>query len=159
MFGTILALLFNPAALIVVALVVAGLAILWFAGGPVMFWKVLRDVRLWLAVVFVAMFVTIGNLKDEVTDLKEEVRTEQVQGDATQDAQATVEGHVRRQRAQADQNQRIDDAVDAAPEGEKFDAFLDQVAREQAAEAADRPRAQPEPADDGVRKQPGAVVP
>lgn len=159
MFGTLLALLFNPAALIVAALVCASLAILWFAGGPVMFWKVLRDVRLWLLVLFVAMFVTIGNLRGEVTDLKEEVRTERVQGDATEDAQATVESHVRRQRRQEDQNRRIDDAVTQAPEGEKFDAFLDQVAREQAAEDADRPRAEREPADDGVRKQPGAVVP
>jgi len=133
MISALFALVTNPVGIGLGLLVVAALVGLWFLGGPVLFWKIVQDVRLWLAVAFVILFFSLGNLHEQNVKLERKLDAAEQVTTATEDGAAAVEDKVRRQRARAPQTQRIDAAVSAAPEGEKYDAFLDEIARQQAA--------------------------
>ena len=69
----------NPAIIVIAVLVVAGLTVLWFVGGPLLFWKVLRDARLWLAVAAACAIFGYAHLSKDLAATQKKLDTQQSQ--------------------------------------------------------------------------------
>ncbi|AFU86584.1 membrane protein [Caulobacter phage CcrRogue] len=149
--------LMNPAVMGVLFITIAALTGLWFLGGPALFWKVLRDARLWLLVAVAAVVFGYAHLQAKLD--KTEQRLEQVeqQKQAHDDGQEVVKNNIKKQVKRAQQGAKYQEVIHNAPTGEKLDALLDEFARDQGVPDPRPSAAQPVP--DGVSKSPGRILP
>lgn len=149
--------LMNPAVMGVLFVTIAALAGLWLLGGPALFWKVLRDARLWLLVAVAAVVFGYAHLQTKLE--KTEQRLEQVeqQEQAHDDGQEVVKNNIKKQVKRAQQGAKYQEVIRNAPTGEKLDALLDEFAREQG--VSDPAPVHAEPVPGGVRDGPGRILP
>ncbi|AFU87272.1 membrane protein [Caulobacter virus Magneto] len=147
----------NPAVMGVVFAAIAALTGLWLLGGPVLFWKVVRDARLWLVVACAAVIFGYAHLQTKLE--KAEQRLEEIadQKQAHDDGQEVVKNNIKKQVKRAKQAAKYQEVIHDAPTGEKLDALLDEFARDQGGAAPVPGDAQPDPG--GVSNRPGRVLP
>lgn len=163
MISILLAMLFNPWTLGgIVVLVVAAVA-LYFLAGPVVLWKIVADVRTWIAVGGVLAVLAFAHGEKQNQELKADLTRIEQQQDATKDALATTQLRSEQKTQRAAQTSRLQAAIQQAAPGTEEDALLDAIAAERpeyhGAQAAGQPAAGAGAVSaDGVRKQPDVTV-
>lgn len=149
----------NPAVLIVAGVVVATLVGLWFLGGPVLFYKVLTNTKVWLGVAVIAVVLAFSNLTKQVEQAKAAAEAAKSHQQAQTDSDDVVQDNVKKKRARQAQTHRLQEAIDHAKPGDELDSLLDQIAREGG--AVDRPPVPvlPDHRPERLRDGPGKILP
>lgn len=184
MLSILLGLIFNFNSLIALAVMAGVAALIYTAFGPARLFKIAADVRTWLLVfgVLAAMAFAHEQKRNDELEAKLDTAIEQQRADA--DAQESLERRAEQRETRRRQDDRIRDAIDRAPTGQRHDAALDAIAAEQALRetppppisngaqdallderaalqaptAAGDPGGDRDASSDGVRKQPDVVV-
>lgn len=161
--GILLGLLLNPGALIAYAGLALAAVGIYFTLGPGRLLKIALDLRTWFALALILAVLAFAHAEKRNNDLEAQIAAAAAQGQADRDAGAVIDTRRQQQEGRRQQTQRIDDAIQAAPQGEAQDAALDAIAAERPAyhglqDEEDPARADPGAAADGVRKQPDGVV-
>jgi membrane protein implicated in regulation of membrane protease activity len=150
MFGVILSILFHPYVWIAAVIIAAVLAGIYFIN-PVTFWKVVTNVKLWLALAVLALFLAYANVEKDTRDLRQQVAQASQQHTADKDATTVTQTRVVQKTKRAAQTSRIQDKIDHAQPGQAEDAALDAIAAERSGGGGGSP-------DVGLPKRPDGVA-
>ena len=131
MFGLVFSLLTQPWTLILLGVLAAGLALLAYVRGLPVLIKLVTDWRAIAAAVLLIGLVGSANLDHKVSDLQDQVKTEQIETNAYVDAADVLTERAHQTRARAGETRRIQEALTRATPGEEVDAVMDQIAAEQ----------------------------
>lgn len=94
--------------------------------------KILLDSRTWIILAGVIVVLGIVNLQRENDRLKQEADVGRVEIEAVKDGVETTTILSQQRSARREENDRVEQAAQQAPEGDSLDALLDQIALEQA---------------------------
>lgn len=136
MFSILLGLIFNLNSLIAIAAMVGVALLIYTVFGPARLLKIAADVRTWLLIVVVLAVVAFAHSEKRADDLEAKLDTAIEQATADEDAQASLERRAAQRERRRVQDDRIGEAIDRAPPGQRLDAALDAIAAEQAAKPA-----------------------
>ncbi len=159
-FGFVWTLLTQPSVLMWGLAAVAAVAVMFYLGAGKTVLKLAMDVRVWLVVAAAVLFLSVGDIKKQNTDLKRQLdQIEEVQA-AKDDGIETQNFRQDLRTARGAESNRIRDRIIHAEPDQAVDSALDEIATIQDENAPD------EPDDRGLldrlldRKQPdGAVGP
>lgn len=109
-------------------------------GGPAKLTKIALNPATWLGIAGVFVLIYMGNATKVIEQQKQEIHQDKVQITTTNDNIAVVTDDKTRKNDNHKASGRVRAAVAKAPEGDKVDAALDQISREQCADAANAKR-------------------
>ncbi|UTC29893.1 putative inner membrane spanin component [Bajunvirus bajun] len=149
-------LLFNPASLIVYALVAAAFVAVWFILGPVRFWLIAKNWKTWALILGACAIVSYSNMAARVDKAEDKVEQVEIIDEAKDDnAVITANRNTQRQTRNTERARQQEAITNAAP-GQELDDLLDEIARQEGRTAPGGGKPAPEP--ERVRDGPDGVV-
>lgn len=156
MMSILLHALFNPYSLMACVVLGIALAAIFFLGGAALFVKVIKDWRLWAAVLMGLFLIGYANVQARLEKAEGAVVYQQQGHEAAQDTTEVLTNRVRRQASRAQEEDRLRTAIQQAPDNDELDSLLDAIGREQGGVAA--PTARPVPAPERMRDGPDGTI-
>uniref|UniRef100_A0AB74UGQ0 Uncharacterized protein n=1 Tax=Caulobacter phage BL57 TaxID=3348355 RepID=A0AB74UGQ0_9VIRU len=101
----------NPAVMGVVFAAIAALSGLWFLGGPALFWKVIRDARLWLLVAVASVVFGYGHLQAKLEQTEKRLEQVENQKRSHDDGQEVVKNNIKKQVRRAKQAAKYQEVI------------------------------------------------
>lgn len=139
-FKLLLALALNPTVLWVAAACALFIFVWGYAHGFGGILKIVANWKTWVVVGFAVMLLTVSDQQKKIETLETQAATAAEQSIAKDDANKTLTKRAAAKDRRAAQQDRIAEAISHAEPDRKLDAALDEIARDQAADAppADR---------------------
>lgn len=131
MIDTVLELILNPLVGVAAGVFAAALGIVWRVAGVKRVMKILLDSRTWIVAAVVIFLLGSQSLRLERDRLKDEVAVIEVETGAIVDGSETVMAREQRRQVRQEREREVDEIVDSAPEEEKVDVLMDEIANDQ----------------------------